>query len=413
MKTRDLLILSWHQVYLSSNAGGYVRLREFIKRVPKDISFMLLDNNPTIFNDIVDDANLKIFDTPSILKKVKHFFLPWLLLETLFTGFIIYRIAQKIIVNNNCKVLYVPIGEFPQLYIPAIFLKIRFPQIKLVVDILNYEVPDNNVINYYKNLRKNGIGIFRGLITIIMYFIGYFLTNITISRVDYIFTVSPELVGKIKKKYRKQTINYTPSGVNSSFDLKYSKTKEYRGIYVGRITAQKGVYDLVHLWSKYTSHNPSAKLAIVGSTDDENKKLLKLEISKRKLQKNIDVFFDASNEVKNKILSQSAMFLHMAKYEPLFPVIGILEGLAYGLPVILYDMNVIPRNLDKSNASNFIYVVNSGDIDKVLSVIKQYSTYSDDKKNNIFQAARKYANGYDWDTIAAKEFKIITQMIKK
>ena len=123
MKTIDLLVLSWHQVYLSSNAGGYVRLREFVKRVPKNLNFILLDNNPTIFKDIVDDTNLIVFDTPNILKKVKHFFLPWLLIETLFAGFIIYRIGNKIIANNNCKVLYVPIGEFPQLYLPAIFLK--------------------------------------------------------------------------------------------------------------------------------------------------------------------------------------------------------------------------------------------------------------------------------------------------
>lgn len=412
MKTTDLLILSWHQVYLSSNAGGYVRLREFIKRVPKNLNFLLLDNNPTIFKDIVDDANLIVFDTPNILKKIKHFFLPWLLLETIFAGLLIYRIGKKIIVNNKCKVIYVPIGEFPQLYLPAVFLKIRFPQVKLIVDILNYEVPDNNFINYYKNLRKNGIGIFRGLVTIVMYFIGYFLTNITISRIDYIFTVSSELVTKIKKAYRKQTINYTPSGVNSSFVLKYSRIKKYRGVYVGRITAQKGVYDLVSLWSKYILHDSGAKLAIVGSADDENKKLLESEILKLKLQKNINVFFGASNEVKNKVLFQSAMFLHLAKYEPLFPVIGILEGLAYGLPVVLYDMNVVSKHLKKPGVDSFIYVVDNGDTDKVLSTLKQYVAYSDEEKNNIFKAARKYANGYDWDTIAAKEFNVIKQMIK-
>ena len=280
-----------------------------------------------------------------------------------------------------------------------------------MVDILNYEIPDNNFINYFNTLKKNGIGIFRALVTIIMYYIGYFLTNVTISSVDYVFTVSPELVKSIKKVYSKKTIDHTPSGVDSSFQLRFSNTKRYLGVYVGRITAQKGVYDLVTVWSKYVLNGSNAKLAIIGSADEVNKKLLEAEIYRLHLQKNVEVFFGVSNIIKNKLLSQSMVFLHLAKYEPLFPVIGILEGLSYGLPVISYDMAVIANHLKQDNLANFIYVVDNGNTNKVVSALKKYTFRSDKEKKVIFQNARKYAKNYDWDVIAAKEFNVIQQLI--
>lgn len=413
MEIKEVLILMWHQVYLSTKAGGYIRLIEFLKRIPRNISYVVLDNFPSIFKSIIPKRNIREYIMPRKLEKIREFFfILWALLEVPAASIIIYKNAEKIIKENKVKVLYVPIGEFPQLYVPAILLKKRYPNISLIVDILNYELPQHSVTAYYKQLRKGKVSIIRAWIIIVMFYLGYFITNISIKNADYVFTVSPELVKSIKKAYGKQTINYTASGVDSSFPLQFSSEKKYLGIYVGRITAQKGTYELLNVWAKYLLHDSAAKLAIVGSADDENKKLLETAILKLKLQRNVDVFYNASDELKQKVLSQSVIFLHLAKYEPLFPVIGILEGLAYGLPIIAYDMNVVPKDLRKPGVDSFIYMVDNGDTDEVLSAIKQYASCSDEKKKNIFQKARKYANGYDWDIIAAKEFKIIRQMIK-
>ena len=414
MKKKDMLILMWHQVYLSTKAGGYIRLIEFLRRIPRDISYIVLDNSPSIFKSLIHRVNLREYEMPEKIENIrKFFFILWALLEVPVASVIIYRNAQKLIEESKIKILYVPIGEFPQLYVPAILLKKKYPKLFLVVDILNYELPQNSVVAYYRQLRKGRVSAIRAWIIIIMFYVGYFITNISIKNADYVFTVSPQLVKSIKKAYRKETIDYTPSGVDSSFPLVFSNVKKYLGIYVGRITAQKGIYELIAVWSKYVLRDSNAKLAIVGSADKVGRDLLKKEISRLKLEKNIDVFFGASNELKNKLLSQSKLFLHLAKYEPLFPVIGILEGLSYGLPAIIYNMEVLENRMKGADLDNFIYVVDNGDTDKVVSVISNYISSFDGEKEIAFQNARKYAKGYDWDKIAAKEFNVITKLIKK
>ncbi len=413
MKQVDVLILSWHQVYLSSNAGGYIRLKEFLKRIPKPLSFLLIDNSPTIYKDIVPSANLVTYDTPGFLKKLRQYaFLPWLLLETIFAGVIIYRNSKKLIESKKIKIVYVPIGEFHQLYIPGVFLKRKFPHIKLVVDILNYELPESDWFSYFKKLQKSGVGLLRSFITIIMFSIGYFLTNITLPATDYIFTVSPELVKKIKKAYKKNTIDFTPSGVDTKRAV-VAKKKKYLGVYIGRITTQKGIMELIATWTEVVRKKKDAILAIAGHADETLLINLKKEIKKKKLTNNIKFFGQVTEKEKFGLLSESEMFLHLARYEPLFPVIGILEGLASGLYTIVYNMPVVSSQKKQLQKEESLAIVENGNIEEVTKQILSFSSLQTAKKQKIDKAARKFAKFYDWDIIAKKEFNVITKLARQ
>lgn len=412
MSNKEVLILGWHQVYLSSNAGGYVRLKEFLKRAPKSLNITLLDNTPTIYNDVFSKKNIVTYDTPQILKRIRpHFFLFWLFLETVATGFVIYNTARNIIREKKVSVLYVPIGEFPQLYIPALFLKKAFPEIRLLVDILNYEIPDVGPLDFFKKMLHNGMGIFRSIVTIIMFYLGYWVTNLTLKNVDYIFTVSPDLVKKIKKAYKKSSIDYTPSGVDNNFSLNKKNKKVYLGVYLGRITLQKGVFELLATWENVIKVRNDAKLAIMGSIDDKNKKALLHEIKKKKLQKQICLFYNVSEKEKKDILSKSELFLHLAVYEPLFPVIGILEGLSFGLPVLVYDMPVISSQKEAIRNQKCIIVIKNSDNRKVADTAISYTKLDVLAKQKLTNSAKEYANHYDWNIIAKKEFSVIEKLV--
>jgi len=56
-------------------------------------------------------------------------------------------------------------------------------------------------------------------------------------------------------------------------------------------------------------------------------KRIKNLVKQSNLENNVVVYGSVTEEEKYKILSESEIFLHVANYEPLFPVIGILEGL--------------------------------------------------------------------------------------
>ncbi len=50
-KKIDVLVLLWHSTIDSSvTAGGIKRIIKFVKRIPEDMHFWILDNLPTVFD---------------------------------------------------------------------------------------------------------------------------------------------------------------------------------------------------------------------------------------------------------------------------------------------------------------------------------------------------------------------------
>ncbi|OGK16413.1 hypothetical protein A2774_03075 [Candidatus Roizmanbacteria bacterium RIFCSPHIGHO2_01_FULL_39_12c] len=412
MKKIDLLILTWHQTYLSKNAGGYIRLREFFKYIPNSIRFIIMDNQPSIYSDAVAKHQLYHYQTPAFLKFLeKRFFLFWFTLENIFAGIILYLSARRLIRDYQPKVLYVPIGEFVHIYFPSILLKLQFPKIKLVVDILNFEIPGEGAINYYRTLRKSGINFIRSLFTIYATIQSSFLIKKSIRLIDYVFTVSPDLVDKLRVFYKKDTIDYTLSGVTIPKKIKAVK-KSFLGVYVGRLTVQKGVFELLDIWSMLVKKLPIAKLALAGQVDEVTKLALLDRISKLKLKKNVTFFGAVSESKKQKILSRSQIFLHLARYEPLFPVIGILEGLAQKLPVIIYNMKVVDSQLKEGLTDKPFLIAENGNKERVVQKILEFFQFPARQKTILAKEAYQLANKFDWSIIAEKEFNIINRMIK-
>ena len=410
MKKIDLLILSWHQTYLSTHAGGYVRLREFLKRIPGNLSFRLLDNSPSIYQDLVKEKDLILYQTPAFIKPIQKFFFPlWYLLENLTSGLILYKKIRKIMQTSEVKVLYVPIAEFRHLYLPAYFLKKRFKHTKLVVDILNYEIPDKSAFEYFQKLRKTGRGIISSVAIVLDCLSAKFVLSRTIKLADYVFTVSPELVEKINQSYQKKTIAYTPSGVNIEQNQKQVK-KKYLGVYIGRMTLQKGIFDVLRTWKLVVQKQPSAKLALAGQVDPNTLETVHKTVRGLGLEKLVTVFGQVTEENKNKILSESELFLHLASYEPLFPVIGILEGSSFGLPAVIYDMDVVASQKKELTKRNSVYIVRNGNIGEAAKKVLAYSKAGNAEKKALSKDARYYASLFDWDLIAKKEWTVIVDL---
>jgi len=411
----DVLILSWHQVYLSGYAGGYIRLQEFLKRAPPKLKYCILDNTPSIYKDISGKSRVIEYNSPFIIRILKkNLFYVWFLFEIFFTIYALYRNGREIIKTRKPKVLYIPIGEFPHTYFPAIFLKIRFPKIKVVIDIFNFGIPERSPSpSYiYKLLRKSSVNMFRGIIMVITGYTQFFFVSRTINYVDYVFTVSSELVDVIKRIYIKNSIDYTPSGVNINKDpLININRKKYLAVYVGRMTVQKGIFNLLQVWTELVKNKPDVKLALVGFADELTKKVISKNIKELRIENNVDCYYGVSEKEKNKILSESELFLHLATFEPLFPVIGILEGFAYGLPAIVYDMDAITSYKTNNKLKGFLHIVENGDIRATLKKILQCSKLQKNTKTKNAQDSIKYAEQFDWDIIAAKEFKVISQFV--
>jgi len=408
----EILIIGTHQTYLKSYAGGYVRLREFIKRFPSEFNYKVIDVRPSIYEDIVEKDKLILFNNPRIVKLLLTLFFPLgVLCERVWMGFSIYKLAKKNIKNGKA-LIYVPIGDLLHLYIPAIILKKEFPQSKLLIDILNFGVIEKNIFQLTNKLKKNS-NLFTSFILATFYLITFFIIKNTIKKVDFVFTVSKDLITEIKKIYPKNTIDYTPSGVSVNVRIPKKTKKKYLGVYVGRVTEQKGIYNLLEVWREVVKEKPEAKLAIAGFMDIETSGIIKSRIEKFGLEKNIVIFGAVTEEDKYKILSESEIFLHLANCEPLFPVIGILEGLISGLPCVVFDMPVLKAEVSKTIKNNFVFVISNGNIQEASKVIVEYDSYPKSKKIVISNKAKQFASKFDWNEIANKEFLVIKNLIKQ
>jgi glycosyltransferase involved in cell wall biosynthesis len=408
----EVLIIAPHQTYTKAFAGGYIRLREFLKHIPKDFDYNIIDSSPSIYSDIISPKRIILFEVPEwILFLIKRFFPFGVLAERIYSSIKIYQLAKKQLDSGEVKILYVPIGEFLHLYLPAVLLKRRLPNVKIIVDILNFEIITTRISSQFVNFIKSFPSLTAAGLLVIHYFT-FKVFQKTIKDIDFVFSVSPRLVKEIKKIYNRNTIDFTPSGVSVDTVIPKKPEKVYSGVYLGRVTEQKGALILVETWKKITETIPNARLAIAGVISKDMTNTLTQQIKKNNLENNIKILGAVSEDQKHKILFQSEIFLHLAEYEPLFPVIGILEGLSHGLPVIVFDMPVLKDAYIKSRDSMYVFVAKNGStVDAAISVVN-YLNYSEVKKASISKNAIKYARRFNWENIAKKEFDVIASLLE-
>jgi len=74
-------------------------------------------------------------------------------------------------------------------------------------------------------------------------------------------------------------------------------------------------------------------------------------------------------------------------------------------------MPVLDREASSNINNNFIFIAKNGNIQEASKLVIKYSRYSLHKKLLVSKMAVQYARQFDWDTIAKKEFKIISQFV--
>jgi glycosyltransferase involved in cell wall biosynthesis len=406
---KKILVLGAHQSLVGDRAGGYVRLKQFLKYKPSKLKLYIVDISPSIYDE-QDEIIIEAIVIPEFLQRLSNtsFFLHTFI-ERLVTCIWSYKIGRKIIKDNDVNTIYVPIAEFLHLFLPAVLLKICYPHINLVVDILNFENIHLSFIDLTKEFSRKGYNIFTSIILTFAHKLTYLIHRISINYADYVITVSPFLVRELSKVYKKDTIDYTPSGVSIP-DIRnsFNNNKKFLAVYMGRVTEQKGMFNLVFTWKDVIKTKPNAQLAIAGIISEIDRTALEMEIKKNGLKNNIMLFGEVDEAKKNHIIQNSEIFLHLANYEPLFPVIGVLEGLALGLPVITFNYPTISKeDRQIANKSDFINIVSNNKIKDVVKVIQRLSSLNDPEKEKNVHSAISYAKKFEWKEIAAKEFNII------
>jgi len=178
-----------------------------------------------------------------------------------------------------------------------------------------------------------------------------------------------------------------------------SNTKKYDAVFMKRVQAVKGVFDLITIWKKVTQYKKAAKLLIIGDIGDDGKKVVEL-VKKYNLTKNI-VFAGYVYDFKKKIklLAQSKLFI-LPSYEENW-AISVGEAMTVGLPVIAYNLEGL-TSVWKNNA----VWVPLGDTDGFAKKIIE-SNIHPKMFIHISKRAIQSVKKLDWENIANYELQII------
>jgi len=180
-------------------------------------------------------------------------------------------------------------------------------------------------------------------------------------------------------------------GVDLTLISQVQAERIYDACFVGRFHRQKGLFDLIEIWSHVCNEREGAKLAIVGGGTGRWEERVEREISARRLFQNVDLLGFRIGKDYFKTLKSSKILLFPSLFEgnPIVP----LEAMACGLPVVAYDLPVFKEMYDKG-----IIAVPMRETKKFAQVV--LDLLSDEAKyKEISRQALEMASQYQWDLV--------------
>jgi len=397
---KNILVLLWHPVTTSLTAGGFLRAREILKRAPKDTHVDVIDNRPSFLREL-ENIELHEYNIPGPIRRLEaRSLVLGRGLNWLASICLLFLQARQLCHKKRYQAIYLPWGENIVVSLPAILLS-RFFRLKVVSAILNIEFSGRTITGLSLAFQKSG---YPWLISRFLA-LGYFgLRSLLVrlyNRMSVIITLSRDLKKDLKRFGVQRRIEIVAAGVDTESIKKIPYQKKlYEGVFIGRHSPEKGIFDLLGVWGLIVKRYPNARLSLVGDCTNRMHQVLNRKITKEKLDRNIVWHGIVSENEKIKILKESKIVIFLSKIEGWGLV--SLEGLACGLPVVAYNLPIYQENI--KNCSS-IFLVPIGDYKaaarKVASLLKEKNL----KKYEM--AGKKFVRQFDWNEIAEREYQII------
>ncbi len=260
--------------------------------------------------------------------------------------------ALKMKLNNDPSVVLYSASEFWQDSLPAFILKLRYPKIKWIA--AWYQTAPNPLMGFSEE-GKVARYSFKAIL--------YFLVQVPIKPIIENFADLVIVNNENEKKHFSQMSENNKIFVMlGAIDLEKIKNyqhthkvshKIYDGVFMGRFHPQKGVTELIDIWTFVTRFKPGAILAMIG--DGPLMEEVKRGIKENNLEDKVKLFgylFDGPD--KYKVFSESRIVLHPALYDS--GGMAAAEAMAFGIPVVGFDLKAYksyyPKGMVKSKIGN-------------------------------------------------------------
>ena len=224
-----------------------------------------------------------------------------------------------------------------------------------------------------------------------------------------VFTINPEVKNELMKLgIPGSKIHFSQCGLllDKIIGRKTNK-KLYDACYLGRITKNKGIFDLIQVWKEIVRVKPLAKLAVIGPGISSTLEEFKKKIREVNLGENIIYFGFVSSEKKYEILSSSKLFIFLSKVDAEEAwAISLMEALACGLPALTYNLKIYKHIYGDG-------ILQKSKIGDINSVIQKTLFFLNNKKERdiLSKKGMSFARQFDWFKIAEEDLKKIRKII--
>ena len=216
------------------------------------------------------------------------------------------------------------------------------------------------------------------------------------SGLDYFVTVTDE-----QTKFYKQYFNDKCICIPNFLEYKppiTSNLTENRILFVGVLSKEKGIYDLIDVFKRVNEKHHDWTLDIVGGGSEYNNLLKKIE----KENLNINLHGFKSQKYIERLYLNSSIYV-MTSCKEVFNL-TILEALSHGLPCVAFDRSIGCKSIITDNYDG--YLVKYSDKDKMVRRINELIN-NPNRRIIMGRNACKKINKYNKEDIKTKWDNII------
>ena len=365
----------------------------------KGAKLTVIEATPSLLKETEDG----IIDVCEIALPIKYqgrfwfgIYLQWILwiLKAMFKG-------TSIVKNRKINLILATNNTVPNL-LPAYFIHALF-RYPLCVTVHHIDVPTTNnkvtlstMFHIYRKISYSRLTSFLKAIASIL--------SVQIARkATLCIAVSHSTAETLMMNgVEKERIYVSGNGVNLDYieQIEYEGEKLYDGVFVGRISKEKGVFHLLKVWKKVSSVKPKAKLLIIGSGVEESK--LKQEVLRLNLAENVTLTGKVSDELLYKMLKASRIFIFPSFLEGWG--LAVAEALACGLPVVCYDIPAIRENFGECES---VFRVRLNDYSALTRKVMELLSLSNEEMKRLSEISKLYVKKFSWLKVAERDINII------
>lgn len=225
------------------------------------------------------------------------------------------------------------------------------------------------------------------------------LNRLVHNRADAIITLSDALAEELRREDLNAPIYIGATGVDD-FSVP-PREIQFDGIFVGRHTEAKGIFDLLRAWRLVCDSRPDARLACIGSITPHLEVNVRLAQRSLRLEENVTFLGPLSEREKWEAYASSRFCVFPSLVEG-WGIVPIEAQLA-GLPVVAYDLPAYAGTIAQSPGATLVPV---GDVAGVAGAALKL--FENDDVDRL--ALRTWAKRFTWSAAAAQEERILLEV---